>query len=101
MRLMDDPDNGVRLFYGWGYNASSLYSFYSLPHLSEAIGREYRYYRGHFGKADPDYQGLGFYMACETAKRMAQVGCHYLNYEKISRIRVCAPIKRRCSPSAF
>ncbi len=40
------------------------------------------YYVGHFGKADPQYRGLGAFLEQETAKRMIARGCRWMNYEE-------------------
>lgn len=59
------------------------------------------YYVGHFGKADPRHRGLGLYLEQETAKRMTDRGCLWLNYEEDLGSPGLRTYKRSLNPVAF
>lgn len=59
------------------------------------------YYLGHFGKADPQYRGLGLYLEEETAKRMTALGCQWMNYEEDLGAPGLRAYKRALNPVAF
>lgn len=59
------------------------------------------YYIGHFGKADPQYRGLGAFLEQETAMRMIQRGCRWMNYEEDLGSPSLRAYKRSFGPVAF
>lgn len=59
------------------------------------------YYVGHFGKADPRHRGLGLYLEQETAKRMIDRGCVWMNYEEDLGAPGLRAYKRSLNPVAF
>ncbi len=59
------------------------------------------YYIGHFGKAAPQYRGLGLFMEQETAKRMLAEGCMLMNCEEDLGSAGLRAYKRSLNPIAF